>query len=128
MGVHARMMSQSLKKLSPVVAKKNAVVVFINQTRMRIGVMFGNPETVTGGNALKFYATVRLRTSISIAKDTSIRGASDTLTGKKEKERLGSSMTVKCIKNKIFRPFLQTEMSLYYGLGVSRLDDMYDFA
>ena len=113
MGLQARLMSQALRKLTSNIKKTNTMVIFINQLRMKIGVMFGNPETTTGGNALKFYASVRL--------DIRRIGAI-----KKGDEILGNETRVKVLKNKVSPPFKQAEFQILYNQGISRESEIID--
>src|SRR5512137_1422807 len=115
MGLQARLMSQALRKLTGSISKTNTCVIFINQMRMKIGVVFGNPETTTGGNALKFYASVRL----DIRRTNTIKEGQDVV---------GNRTRVRVVKNKLAPPFTEAEFDVVYGEGISRIGDLIDVA
>ncbi|MBQ3967038.1 MAG: recombinase RecA [Treponema sp.] len=117
MGLQARLMSQALRKLTAIVGKSKCIIVFINQIRMKIGVMFGNPETTTGGNALKFYSSVRLE----------IRRI-ESIDGKGDEDAVGNRVRVKIVKNKVAPPFRKVELDIYFGKGVSATASLLDSA
>ncbi|MBM4340851.1 MAG: recombinase RecA [Deltaproteobacteria bacterium] len=115
MGLQARLMSQALRKLTATISKSNTIVIFVNQIRMKIGIMFGNPETTTGGNALKFYSSVRL----DVRRIASIKQGQDVI---------GNRTKVRIVKNKVAPPFKEVEFDLIYGEGISREGDVLDLA
>ncbi len=115
MGLQARLMSQALRKLTATISKSNTIVIFVNQIRMKIGIMFGNPETTTGGNALKFYASIRL----DVRRIAQIKQGQDVI---------GSRTKVRVVKNKVSPPFKEVEFDLIHGEGISREGDVLDLA
>ena len=117
MGLQARLMSQALRKLTAIIGKSKCILVFINQIRMKIGVMFGNPETTTGGNALKFYSSIRLE--IRRIESIDAKGAD---------EAVGNRVRVKIVKNKVAPPFRKVELDIYFGKGVSAMSSLLDGA
>lgn len=114
-GLQARLMSQAMRKLAPVVSKSNCLALFINQLRMKVGVMYGNPEVTSGGNALKYYASVRL----DVRRTETLKNGADAI---------GSHTRVKVVKNKLAPPFKQAEFDVLYGIGISRDSELIDLA
>lgn len=114
-GLHARLMSQAMRKLSGIISKGNVTVIFINQIREKVGIMFGSPETTTGGRALKFYATIRL----DVRKSESIKSGTDVI---------GNKVNIKVVKNKVAPPFKVATVDLIYGYGISQMGELIDLA
>ena len=119
MGVQARLLGKALRILSPLIGKSKTIVIFINQTRDKIGVFYGNPETTPGGKALKFFSSIRLNVR---------KGEKYTRGGTKDGEQIGNEITITAVKNKVAPPFRRRSISLYYGSGIDMVTDTFDEA